>query len=130
MNNEFIPLNQAVKIRELGFDKPCKLGWYLPHPEIAIKAGAEPHRWYLLPSHPLLNQTPAPTYPATFIWFREKYNLGVKFDNWTKQPMDNEIWDVAYQYYINGEAYHPYFKTYEEVVSACLDKLIELIENK
>lgn len=70
----------------------------------------------------------APLYSQAFRWFREKHNLDKTIDSWTEQPMIDEIWDKAYQYYINGEAHHPYFKTYEDAELECLKKLIEIVK--
>ena len=119
MENEFVPYEIALALKELGFDEPC-FGLYAP-PCKTISL----HHYGLLTAK---EQILAPLYQQAFRWFREKYDLDKTIDNWIEQPMDGEIWDKAYQYYINGESYHPYFKTYEEAELECLKKLIEILK--
>jgi hypothetical protein len=129
LENEFIPYEQALALKELGFDEPC-LGWYLP--EIVDKGNVASVILgsYITKWNKFGDRLSVPTFSQAFRWFREKYNLDKIIDNWTEQPMNGEIWDKAYQYYINGEAYHPYFKTHEEAELACLKKLIEIVKQK
>ena len=123
MRKEFIKYEQALALKELGFDEPCQLGWYLPHSEIAIKAGVEPDTWQLIPTHPLLNQIAAATFSQAFRWFREKYaelDFGVaKIHNGTNN----------YHYHINLQ-WEFFEGTYEEAELACLDKLIEIVKKQ
>jgi hypothetical protein len=123
---DFIQYEQALALKELGFDEPCQLGWYLPHPEIAIKAGVEPHRWQLIPTHPLLNQILSPTFSQAFRWFREKYSL---YTNITKYNDENDTQDKFYHYISDGYMREE-FNTYEEAELACLKKLIEIVKTK
>jgi hypothetical protein len=126
MNKEFVSFQIAYDMKSLGFDEPCQSGWYLPHSEIAIKAGVEPHTWQLIPTHPLLNQIAAPTFSQCFRWFREKCQL------------DSSIALVAngYGFYIHknrnytnkGESYGMYI-AYEEAELECLKKLIEIVKD-
>ena len=117
MEIEFIPYEQALALKELGFDEECLSAFF----EGKIKRCD-----YVKNSKS--NYLSAPLYQQAFRWFREKYDLDKTIDNWIEQPMDGEIWDKAYQYYINGESYHPYFKTYEEAELECLKKLIEILK--
>jgi hypothetical protein len=130
MEKEFIAYEQALALKELGFDEPC-FGYYVglgdskedPFKLVQIQSEKEQFQWTDNVYH-------TPIYQQAFRWFREKYNLDKIIDNWTEQPMDGEIWDKAYQYYINGEAYHPYFKTHEEAELECIKKLIEIVKEK
>jgi hypothetical protein len=127
MNTEFVPYEPSLALKELGFDEPCQLGWYLPHPEIAIKAGVEPHRWQLIPTHPLLNQVLSPTFSQAFRWFREKHNLKSCIMFRTSMA-DNEEY---YDWLIKGqEVVYRHFKTYEEAELTCLKNLIEIVKQK
>jgi hypothetical protein len=127
MNKEFIPYTEALALKELGFDEPCQLGWYLPHSEIAIKAGVEPNYWQLIPTHPLLNQIAAPTFSQAFRWFREKYDLHHVIHQFTfKKGTDEEyLAEVA-----KADDTFSECRTYEDAEVACLEKLIEIIEEK
>jgi len=124
MKKEFIPYEQALELKELGFDEPC-FGRYNPDNDLIVS-----HTETYNTDFRKTLFTQAPTFSQCFRWFREKYNLDKTIDSWTEQPMGDVIWDKAYQYYIHGEAYHPYFKTYEEAELACLNKLIEVVKNK
>jgi hypothetical protein len=119
LEKEFVPYEPSLALKELGFDEPC-FGYYSMHDSYLFQNKVES-----VPEGFILT----PTFSQAFRWFREKYDLNKTIDSWTEQPMGDEIWDNAYQYYVNGEAYHPYFKTYEEAELECLKKLIEIVEN-
>ncbi len=121
MKNEFIPYDRALKLKQLGFNEPCFASYVKETKELTQRRFAD---WYKD------QQILAPLFQQAFRWFRDEYNLDKTINNWTEQPMDDVIWDKAYQYYINGEAYHPYFKSYEEAELDALDKLIEIVESK
>ena len=130
MKKEFIPYTEALALKELGFDEPCQLGWYLPHSEIAIKVGVEPNYWQLIPTHPLLNQIAAPLYQQAFRWFREKYNLicRVSVTSYGCTLDEQEFYCVITSKY--GTASYEIFNTYEEAELECLKKLIEIVKSK
>jgi hypothetical protein len=125
MNKEFIPYEQALELKELGFDESCiyryciVTKWEEPTSEILLQ---------LSDCESLeKNLVKAPLYQQAFRWFREKYEL------------DSSIALVAngYGFYIHknknytnkGENYGMYI-TYEEAELACLEKLIEIVKNK
>ena len=140
MEKEFIPYEQALSLKELGFDEPC-LGYWrnedLPKPltlgqyttkedmEYEISGQDEYHNFKNIISL-------APTFSQAFRWFREKYNI---------DSMIQPTYSTKYQYrmfHIEGKAkvqiYGEYmgkeFKTYEEAELECLKKLIEIINKK
>ena len=61
IEKEFIPYEQSLALKELGFDKPCMRGWY-KNLEI----------WYHPNSDIILDN---PTFSQAFRWFKEKYKL-------------------------------------------------------
>jgi hypothetical protein len=68
MEKEFLPYEQALELKELGFDEQC-LGYhnldpYLPNPTFNLVRPFE-HEWCL----------PAPLYQQAFRWFRETYEF-------------------------------------------------------
>jgi len=136
MNKEFVPEEQALALKELGFDEPC-FGYYNIDPQLKNPAFnmVKPfeHIWCL----------PAPLYQQAFRWFREKHGLyyyilpefyknGINF-NWQilwylpKEEWTNyRIYNGTMLYGDNGE-----YPTQEEADIACLKKLIEIVkENK
>jgi len=137
MNEEFIPYEQALSLKELGFDEPC-FGWY--------RSSLIPSNFteYFLETEFGMNESPSdcvnsnfldkacssPLYQQAFRWFREKHNL-------TANPSicSNGTWSA----WVMSIPYNPEdgimndtdgFKTYDEAQLACLNKLIELIKKK
>jgi hypothetical protein len=126
MNKEFIPYEQALQLKELGFNEGC-LGYhnidpYLPKPTFNLVKPFD-HEWCL----------PAPLYQQAFRWFREKGCLfEVSVDNKARVWGTYKTYDEAGLE--DGDErvilYSKYFDTYEEAELACLKKLIEIIKNK
>ena len=115
MNKEFVPYEQALALKELGFDEPC-FGRYW-NGELKILMFSEQ---FINPSHVAL----APTFFQAFRWFREKYGL----PSWIYTSNNKEYW---YSVLKDGRMlvrdYKP-FETYEEAELACLKKLIEIVK--
>lgn len=122
MNKEFVPYEQALALKELGFDEPC-FGWWL----IAGDGAKE----MLILEKCELNSTGiclAPLYQQAFRWFREKYMLSSAFIPCVINHRDNTM---IYTYNIDGK-YHTSVSigTFEEAELACLNKLIEIVKQK
>jgi len=117
MEKEFVPYQQALELKELGFDEPC-FGAFIGK-ELKIFSFSNDLKGYANDASLIIG---APTFSAVFRWFREKYGLdfGIgKIYNGT----DN------YHYYINLE--WQYFEgNYEEAELACLIKLIEIVKEQ
>jgi hypothetical protein len=132
MNKEFISYEQALALKELGFDEPC-FGYYNIDPQLKTPAFnmVKPfeHEWCL----------PTPTYSQAFRWFREKYGLqGYIYSTTVRGKKDGDRHFSDYCWNINGIDM-PFMKTdardmervtYEEAELACLDKLIEIVDGK
>jgi hypothetical protein len=109
MKNEFIPYEQALALKELGFDEPC-FGYYsidslnLKTPTFNMGKPFE-YEWCLR----------APLYQQAFRWFREKHGLRHFIE------YDNGHYNAVVQ---SSLVYH--CDTHEEAELACLKKLIEL----
>jgi hypothetical protein len=111
MNKEFIPYEQALELKELGFKKDNDFGLLYKGDDI-----------------------PSILYQQAFRWFREKHNLFSVIDvDQTMEPLfcyslskykGNFQWDNILPTY--SELYY----TYEEAELACLKKLIEIVKNK
>jgi hypothetical protein len=130
MNNEFIPYQQALELKELGFNECCLAfyggdgdskiyynslrngsGDYVPY------KASERHKWF-----------GAPLYQQAFRWFREKYELiglihiGSQEFSFSVNKNGHRISPLKEYLNFNG--------TYEEAELACLKKLIEIVKNK
>ena len=129
MLKEFIPYEQALELKELGFDEPC-MAFYEPNNKEVMVVG-EPQR-YNDPSLLRLKDFCAPLYQQAFRWFRDKYNLlaDITIDANKRSNIDCWMYDVVYldknSYSHSKETYN----TYEEAELTCLKKLIELAKIK
>ena len=131
MEKEFATYEQALALKELGFDEPCFNRFYTK-PQSKMFGVDEKGRnypikntskkLYTMGEHFVLNinnAITAPLYQQAFRWFREKYDLNyviVKAESWF--------------YTINGCNTQEGFNTYEEAELECLNKLIEIVKNK
>jgi hypothetical protein len=144
MKNEFVPYELAVKLKTLGFDEPC-FGGYNPNPVNDDDLGTliyptiklnfedeniifndtesnEPNCWTIKDDVIL-----APTYSQVFRWFREKYKLHSTI---TSISQESWQWHITKPGESLGKLYDEDFYTYEEAETACLEKLIEIVESK
>jgi len=132
MNNEFVTYEQALQLKELGFDEPC-FGYYNVSNQELIedlsnnRTGNDDSRW-----------ASAPLYQQAFRWFREVHNLRgfIGFRPNVKQ-FDYHIYDMG----LSGMDYvkqrtmeewnkDPLVGTYEEAELGCLKQLIKIIKTK
>jgi hypothetical protein len=126
MEKEFIPYEQALALKELGFDEPC-FGKYDIYGSFDHKLFYHNHD-----SQTSLNCS-APLYQQAFRWFREKYNLHAKPIFWYEGNV------IVYYIYIKGtksnndfeiKPYKVNVTSYEEAELECLKKLIEIVKEK
>jgi hypothetical protein len=144
MEKEFVPYELAVKLKTLGFNEPC-FGGYNPNPVNDDDLGTliyptiklnfegeniifndtesdEPNCWTIEDDVIL-----APMFQQVFKWFREKYDLHHVIHQFTfKKGTDEEyLAEVA-----KADDTFSECRTYEDAEVACLEKLIEIIEEK
>ncbi len=138
MEKEFIHYEMAVKLKSLGFNEPClKVG--NPNGVILWRfmdvAGMEgvgistilevefDDRWAEIP-----------TFSQAFRWFREKYNLissvwqfgiSVKSGISSFEYMIDKLNNSGLSQFVQDFPYN----TYEEAELACLENLLEIVEN-
>ena len=144
MNELFIPYEQALALKELGFDEPCfvtynidkKISRNPSHNMEDLPIEGQPYYWNN--SKININCITTPLYQQAFRWFREKYKIIGKVN-------DNSILENTYSIsiskifdshilYANGRNHNlkdkQGFTTYEEAELECLKKLIEIVKNK
>ena len=138
MKNEFIPYEEALALRELGFDEPClafyKLGdskvYYdtiLQSKNVHFRTNSELNFY-----EDLKEKISAPLYQQAFRWFREKYQLvgtilGDGFNGELKGYYYSITEDGWINYYESIDD-SKWFDTYQEAELACLSCLIQLVE--
>ena len=139
MEKEFIPYEQALALKELGFESSYPIGGYQGGKVFYYENGNlyyDGRPMYSSDAHS--GQLLAPLYQQAFRWFREKYNLRgfIGFRPNVKQ-FDHHIYDMS----LSGMEYvkqrtmveynkDPLVGTYEEAELACLKKLIEIANEK
>ena len=130
MNKEFIPYEQALELKELGFGSVC-FGFYNPRHEIG-DLRANPLYEHSGGCFDNYNRTDylvsAPLYQQAFRWFREKYGIMYTVHN-NIENWKNTFHGAYSKINSNYESdYTDDYKTYEEAELACLKKLIELVK--
>ena len=125
MKKEFIPYEQALALKELGFDEPCFKGYTEEYKTLISFSNTHTNTSVekTLPTKPLT----APLYQQAFRWFREKYKLyccieRVEYINSDEKGFQ---WSIFEKCSNVGEE----LKTYEEAELECLKKLIEICKN-
>jgi len=118
MNKEFIPYEQALALKELGFDEPC-VSSYSKQGQLSDLADC-----YTISNYKEQLFYLAPLYQQAFKWFREKYGLVIVI-----KPISDIKLELGYNLTKNGLIMKA-CTTYEEAELACLIKLIEIVKNK
>lgn len=129
MLSEFIPYEQALALKELGFDEEC-LAYYNGDKELD----------HLMPERVIYsanynnstNIVSAPLYQQAFKWFREKYKILVI-------PQDVSYTDGDCEYFFDikclddsiiiEDGIPDYFPNYEDAELDCLRKVIKIVKD-
>ena len=131
MKKEFVPYEQALSLKELGFDKITFGVYYISDDKHEVVVSNGPYNYGKNTGIYKKYNVLTPTFSQAFRWFREKYNLIPDiqyYGNWNfeifrigefAEPMD----DVNVDYTFRGG-------TYEEAELECLKKLIEIIKSR
>ncbi len=146
LDNEFIPYNEALALKELKFKEPC-VKFYSSSANAGdydftqiwwghVIEKVPPFEQETVTANLLTNDKSclAPTYHQAFKWFREKHNLRSYLDQRVYGCDSPNKW--VYDYVItfgNGVDIRPFFsgdfKTYEASELNCLQKLIKFVNN-
>lgn len=137
MEKHFVTYEQALALKELGFDEPCWSYFITPfddgegifNPSMFLKDYAyldtmPKHSTYIL----------APLRSQVFEWARKEhvlYHIVHQFEH-KKNTTEEFLSEVSGKLLIgnddiSGFSYH---STYEEAESACIDNLIEIVKSK
>ena len=137
MKNLFVPYEQALHLKELGFNEGC-FGYYVLTETRDYKNGLEIRNEIELNT---LNgyrvnddesQTTAPLYQQAFRWFREKHGLYhfIGLDVMNMSSLD-DINKFAFKTAIFNSKMDGYdagnYKSFEEAELACIKKLIQIV---
>jgi hypothetical protein len=129
MQKEFIPYEQALELKELGFDEPCFGEWQNLKTGKNLVVVDEDDRIYDISI--LGADIKAPLYQQAFRWFRKNHGLYSSII-FKKSYPDNYVTGLEWYIIICGgdgvlfDINGTY--TYEEAELACLKKLIEIVK--
>jgi hypothetical protein len=116
MTREFIPYEEALALKELGFDEPC----FISNMVDELKDYINDKESTVL----------MPLYQQAFRWFREKYKLHSYVHTDYSWNISGGIWNLNEykdsRYDWDSEPY----KTYEEAELECLKQLIKIVKEK
>ena len=128
MKKEFVPWEEAIKLKELGFDEKCIAYFFRDgglnnyFNKYYINSG-------LSQTKPFSFSCTAPLYQQAFRWFREKHDKSHRIYETGNNTWCYRILGVGnFSFYSDGD--NKNYKTYEEAELECLKKLIEIIKNK
>jgi hypothetical protein len=123
MEKEFATYEQALALKELGFDDDV-LAWYDAENKL-LNTGS---LWQLFKNDD--DFVLAPLKQQVFRWFREKHEWYANLSSWIHEE---EI-GIYHEFEIYGTPNSAHgsipFKTYEEAENACIDKLIEIAKQQ
>jgi hypothetical protein len=121
MEKEFIPYEQALALKELGFDEPC-FGYYEPNGNLEyVESHIVKDFPYLAKNSEWQDLVAASTFSQAFRWFRDKHNLGAIVSQFG-YAIENQYGQAT-----KFEEDKNYL-SYEESELECLKKLIKLIK--
>ena len=144
IEKEFIPYNEALALKQLGFNEPCFGFWNYNDSKMYYWNDEEiqnerTNKWFLdtEKKFPKIskNGCTAPTFSQAFRWFRDEYNLDYDISKNEKSMIDYVASKgvknlLKYRYGYTKDSYQNIGATmsYEEAELACLRKLIEIVQ--
>ena len=134
MKKEFIPYEQALELKKLGFDEPFNPfdTFYYRNGDLC-EANKDAVEYFNSFNDEVVL---APLYQQAFRWFREKYNLNGILNHYPNTKLwDFSVHDLRWSgkefiEHVKKEDRSVKYSTYKEAELACLNKLIELIKTK
>jgi hypothetical protein len=128
MNKEFVPYEQSLELKELGFDEPC-FGYYdIKDNNLRLffdnlqDASCNSDLKYDDFKH-----CTAPTFSQAFRFFREKYGLDYEITYGGKK---SEYFAFVKSYIYGNNGINPSIFSYEQAELECILKLIKIVKNK
>jgi hypothetical protein len=122
---DLIPYEQALALKELGFDEPC-FGWFT---NSYLRIGSVVENKHVQGE----DETLAPLFQQAFRWFREKQEI----EGFVHKSIEGNYYFVIKRIGNNESNMYEFtktspktFDTYEEAELECLIKLIEIVKTK
>ena len=128
MEKEFVNYNQALKLKELGFDEPC-FGFYDGKGDTTLyfnnKRDASGDFEPFIKNQ-RLSWFGAPTFSQAFRWFRKKYKLSTSI---VTHNIDYYEWHIFRDGFSLINSSGSLYNAYEEAELECLIKLIKIVKS-
>ena len=129
IEKEFVPYEEALALKELGFNKPCLASYYHAGKRLDICEYINHGEYTIL----------APTFSQAFRWLREKYwytalilcdSFQIVMQLSTSKTLDSKTWEWKPIYITQTYHKEEGLKSYDESELACLKQLIEIAKEK
>ena len=120
MNIEFVTYEQALALKELGFDEPCLAGYDLNKSMYVSHVTIEDSQYYSS------FELKAPLKQQVFRWFRENHDWigGVRMLSGGSNYLVGEF------YKNEDNSFMRFRGTYEEIENDCINELIDRIKEQ
>jgi len=126
MEKEFIPYDQALELKEIGFDEPW-FGYYIcRNSALGVRLEITTN-WIDLMQYDS-SSCKAPLYQQAFRWFRDRYNI----DGFVRiQPLNEKYGFVIYnREKDNFKEFSAEYTSVEDAELECLKEIIYFLYNK
>jgi hypothetical protein len=120
LEKDFVPYEQALELRELGFDEPH----FKSYVGISNNGDIKDCTYVLCNGKLNNDDVSAPTFSQAFRWFRKTHKLGAIVSQFG-YGIEDEYGQIIYNIDDDEKPL-----CYEEAEIACLIKLIEIVKNK
>ena len=127
MNKDFVTYEQALAVKELGFDEPCLAGYDLNKSMYVSHVTIEDSQYYSS------FELKAPLNSQVFRWFRDIWFLDSEI--YLQEELGHKFYHYLILQLVRGNIEWKSkntikFKTYEDAENACIDKLIEIAKQQ
>ena len=125
---EYIPYNEALKLKLLGFNEECDRAYTEEYKQLISATNGHTNESIkdTLPTKPFT----APTFSQVFKWFRDNHKLEGHIKSWKREG------EIVYYFSVNKLGEPSKFndnefrgKSYEDAELECIKKLINLISH-
>lgn len=134
LEEEFIPNDLALAMREIGFDEPClKYKWNDTERSLWMSNSSKPNSYHFQDFWKEIDFSgndiftiSIPTYSQCFKWFRERKMLGLinPIDDWNSWSFSILSEDCMSPFFEMSQGLE--YKSFEEAQLECLKQLIKL----
>lgn len=118
MEKEFVFPQEALALKELGFNEPCLASYFHAGKRLDICEYINHGEYTVL----------APTFSQAFRFFREKYKLKYCIIPLVCEQGYSDLYESRIHQEKHSISRIGSYKTYEEAELACLQKLIEIVK--